>query len=230
LAELVRRRFAKPRSRSTSCAGSNPAPSARGWLTELARCPAGNRRRRRESPAGSSPAPSALDDEAAWSSRPFEAGWARQRAGGRVLRHPRGEGEAARAAAGLNPAGRSRAGDQGLRLPLARSSSGQSGCLISSRQEVQVLPSQHSADATVPIQQFRFNSFDSTASIQQCRSRPTGRAPGFYPGLRQGSSPPAGTASAASSTEEQSPSKRSCPGSSPGRRASTLRWRNGQLT
>lgn len=49
--------------------------------------------------------------------RPFEAGWVRQRAGGRVLRHPHREGEATRVAAGLNPAGRATAGDQGLHLP-----------------------------------------------------------------------------------------------------------------
>jgi hypothetical protein len=40
-------------------------------------------------------------------SRPFEAGWVRRRAGGRVLRHPRREDEAARVAAtALKAAGR----------------------------------------------------------------------------------------------------------------------------
>jgi hypothetical protein len=41
------------------CEGSSPSCSARGWLTELARCPAGNRRLRLAPQAGSIPAPSA---------------------------------------------------------------------------------------------------------------------------------------------------------------------------
>ena len=49
------------------------------------------------------------------------------------------------------------------------------------------------------------------------RSRPTGRAPGFYPGLRMGSSPPDGTRRWRKGTA-RSPSKRKDPGSSPGRR------------
>jgi hypothetical protein len=56
-------------------AWASTAPlSARGWLTELARCPAGNRRSRRESRAGSSPAPSALDDEPARERAPVRSG------------------------------------------------------------------------------------------------------------------------------------------------------------
>ena len=40
--------------------------SARGWLTERGRCPAGNREPRRESCAGSIPAPSAMERLADW--------------------------------------------------------------------------------------------------------------------------------------------------------------------
>jgi hypothetical protein len=82
-----RRRFAIPRSRRESCAGSIPAPSAQGWLTERqgARLETGG--------WGESPNQVQLLDHPPWivklprSSHRLEPGWAHKR-WGRDLRYP----------------------------------------------------------------------------------------------------------------------------------------------